>query len=101
MVDIAYFSFFLTTLWRFRRSGKSVKTLFGRFERFERHLILGDLLELDLLPFYLASFEESPESYLAPSTGVFGVPGGRHDTRSLWGLYEMHETLWLCLVSGE
>ena len=30
-----------------------------------------------------------------------GVPGGRHDTRSLWGLYEMHETLWFCLVSGE
>ena len=30
---------------------------------------------------------------------LFGVPGGRHDTRSLWGLYEMYETLWLCLIS--
>ena len=28
------------------------------------------------------------------------VPGGRHDIRSLWGLYKMHETLWFCLVSG-
>ena len=36
---------------------------------------LGDLLELELLPFYLASFEESPESYLAPSRGaVWGTP---------------------------
>ena len=28
-----------------------------------------------------------------------GVPGGWHDTRSLWGLYEMYETLWFCLMS--
>ena len=36
---------------------------------------------------------------------MFGVPGGRCDTRSLWGLNEMHETLWffgVCdLMSGE
>ena len=31
--------------------------------------------------------------------GCLGVPGGRHDIRSLWGLYKMHETLWFCLVS--
>ena len=29
-----------------------------------------------------------------------GVPGGRLDIRSLWGLYKMHKTLWLCLLSG-
>ena len=28
-----------------------------------------------------------------------GVPRGRHDTRRLWGLYEMYETLWFCLMS--
>ena len=28
------------------------------------------MLELALLPFYLASFEESPESYLSPSRGA-------------------------------
>ena len=40
-----------------------------------RSSVLGDLLELELLPFYLASFEESPESYLAPSRGVvWGYP---------------------------
>ena len=27
-------------------------------------------MELELLPFYPASFEESPESYLAPSRGA-------------------------------
>ena len=32
---------------------------FGRFERFERSSLLGDLLELEMLPFYLASFKES------------------------------------------
>ena len=33
------------------------------------------MLELELLPFYLANFEESPESYLAPSRGdVWGYP---------------------------
>ena len=38
---------------------------------------MGDLLELELLPFYLASFEESPESYLSPSRGaVWGYPAG-------------------------
>ena len=31
---------------------------------------------------------------------MFGVPGGRHDTRSSGGLYEMHETLGFCLMSG-
>ena len=29
---------------------------FGRFEKFGRSSVLGDLLELELLPFYLASF---------------------------------------------
>ena len=29
---------------------------FGRFERFERSSVGGDLLEMELLPFYLASF---------------------------------------------
>ena len=53
--------------WRFRRSGKSVKTLGDLRD-------LGDLLKPELLPFYLASFEESPESYLAPSRGdVWGT----------------------------
>ena len=33
-------------------------------------------------------------------TACLGVPGGRYDTRSLWDLYKMHETLWFCLVSG-
>ena len=28
-----------------------------------------------------------------------GVPSGRHDTRSIWGLYEMYETLWFWLMS--
>ena len=56
-------------------------------------------MELELLLFYLASVEKSPESYLAPSGGCLGAPGGRHDIRSLWGLYKMHETLWFCLVS--
>ena len=33
------------------------------------------MLELELLPFYLASFEESPESYLSPSRGaIWGYP---------------------------
>ena len=42
---------------------------------FRRLRDLGDLLELELLPFYLASFEESPESYLAPSRrAVWGYP---------------------------
>ena len=31
---------------------------------------LGDLLDLELLLFYLGNFEESPESYLAPSRGA-------------------------------
>ena len=36
-----------------------------------------DLLELELLPFYLACFEVSPESYLSPSRGaVWGYPVG-------------------------
>ena len=48
---------------------------YRRFERFRRSLVLGDLLELELLPFYLESFEESPESYLAPCRGaVWGYP---------------------------
>ena len=65
----------LSKTWRFRRSGKSVKTI-GRFERFGRFSLLGNLLELELLPFYLANFEESPESAnLAPSRGaVWGYP---------------------------
>ena len=29
---------------------------FGRFDRFGRSSVLGDLLELELLPFYLARF---------------------------------------------
>ena len=60
----------LSKTWRFRRYGTSVKTL-------EDLKDLGDidLLELELLPFYQASFEESPESYLAPSRGaVLGYP---------------------------
>ena len=37
---------------------------------YRRHGDLGDLLELELMPVYLASVEESPESYLAPSRGA-------------------------------
>ena len=38
------------------------------------------MLELELLPFYLASFEESPESYLLPSRGTArGYLGHRLD----------------------
>ena len=29
-----------------------------------------------------------------PYSTLFGVPGGRYNTRRLWGLYEMHETVW-------
>ena len=48
---------------------------FGRFERFRRSSVREDLLELELLPFYLPSFEESPESYFSPSRGaVWGYP---------------------------
>ena len=32
--------------------------------------------------------------------GCLGVPGGRLDIGSLWGVYKMRETLWFCLVSG-
>ena len=47
----------------------------GRVERFGRSSVSGDLLELEMLPFYLASFEESPETYLSPSRGdVWGYP---------------------------
>ena len=43
-----------------------------------------DLLKLELLPFYLASFEESPESYLAPSRGVvWGTRRSARHTESL------------------
>ena len=38
--------------------------------RFGRSSVLGDMGELELLPLYLASFEESPESYLSPSRGA-------------------------------
>ena len=42
--------------------------------------MLGDMLELELLPFYLASFEDSPESYLAHRVGrLFG--GTRRSAR--------------------
>ena len=38
------------------------------------------------------------------SDQVGGLFGGtlvvRFDIGSLWGLYEMHKTLWLCLMSG-
>ena len=34
-----------------------------------------EMLELESLPFYLASSEESPESYLSPSRGaIWGYP---------------------------
>ena len=46
-------------------------------------------------------FEESPESYLSPSRGLFGgTLVVRFDIGSLWGLYKMHKTLWFCLMSG-
>ena len=32
--------------------------------------------------------------------GLLGVPCGRLDIGSLWGLQKMRETLWFCLVSG-
>ena len=58
-------------------------------------------MELELLPFYLASFEESPESYLSPGRGaVRGYPVVGMIYEGLWGLYKMHQTLWFCLVSG-
>ena len=41
-----------------------------------------------------------PVEFHSSPVMCLGVPGGRHDIRSLWGLYKMHETLWLCLVSG-
>ena len=53
-----------------------------------------------MLPFYLVSFEESPESYLAPSRGaVWGYPavGTIHGASGV--LYDMYETLWFGLAS--
>ena len=65
----------LSKTWRFRRSDKSVKTSGDLRDLRDLSSVLGDLLEVGLLPFYLASFEESPESYLAPSRGaVWGYP---------------------------
>ena len=46
-----------------------MKTL-GNLRKFGKSSICGDLLELELFPFYLASFEESPESYLSPRRGA-------------------------------
>ena len=40
---------------------------------------LGDLLELELLPFHLTNSEETPEPYLAPSRGA--VWGTRRSAR--------------------
>ena len=37
--------------------------------------------------------------YSKKSMRCLGVPGGRLDIRSLWGLYKMRETLWFCLVN--
>ena len=57
---------------------------------------------MELLPFYLASFffEESPESYLSLSRGLFeGTLVIGLILRSLWGLYKIHETLWFYLVT--
>ena len=59
----------LSKTWRFRRYGKSVKTSGDLrdlgYLQFEVRRSVGT----GLLPFYLASFEESPEPYLSPSRG--------------------------------
>ena len=51
----------------------------------------------------LAIYQLSSSRLLAIRARVghcLGVPGGRLDIGSLWGLYKMQETLWFCLVSG-
>ena len=52
---------------------------------------------MELLPFYLASFEESPESYPSSSRGAVWVYlGHRFD----YGASGVCKTLWFCLMSG-
>ena len=67
----------LSKTWRFGRSGKSVKLWEIReiWEIFSFRRSVGT----ELLPFYLASFKESPESYLVPSRGA--VWGTRRSAR--------------------
>ena len=59
---------------------------------------------MELLLFHLACLKSLWSRTSHRVGGLFGVPGGRYDTQSLWGLYEMHETLLffeLCdLMSG-
>ena len=58
-------------------------------------------MELELSPFYLASFFKSLRNHTSYQVG--GLFGGTLVIglilRSLWSLYKIHETLWLYLVS--
>ena len=90
----------LSKTWRFRRSGKSVKTS-GDLKDLGDHRVQEICWNWNRCRFTWQVLKSLQNRTSHRVGGLFGVPGGRHDTRSLWGLYEMHETLWFCLVSGE
>ena len=90
----------LSKTWRFRRSGRFVKTS-RDFRNWEIFSFKRSSFRTGIVAVLPGKFLKSLRNRTPYRVeGLFGGTGGRYDTLSLWGLYKMHETLWFCLMSG-